>query len=145
MTSQAQLLPSLYALLPAEQLELMLARLSLHAVHVEPYHIRDGVYVNTHPVIPGQHRTLRLRGRKRRRRRARATARWAGGFDEGEAGEAWDYAVAWVSPPLTGREYADMRVQAYIALEVAGKSSKDDIEDFVETMGFRCVLVRGEN
>lgn len=137
MTSQAQLLPSLYALLPAEQLELMLARLSLLSIHVEPYHVRDGVYVNTHPVIPGQHRTLRLRGRKRRRRHARPTARWAGGMDDGEVVDTWEHSVAWMSVPLQGREYADMHVQACIALEIAGKSGKEDIEEFVETLGFR--------
>jgi hypothetical protein len=136
MTSQAQLLPSLYALLPAEQLELMLARLSNAALHVEPYHVRDGVYVNTHPVIPGQHRTLRLRGRKRRRRRTRGTPRWAGGLED-EAVDRWEYSLAWMSPPLQGREYADMHVQACIALEVAGLSARDEIEEYVEGMGFK--------
>lgn len=137
MTSQAQLLPSLYALLPSEQLELMLARLSLLAVHVEPYHVRDGIYINTHPVIPGQHRTLRLRGRKRRRRHRRPSVRWVGSIEDGEVADSWDYSVAWMSVPLQGREYADMHVQACIALEVAGKSSKEDIKEFVEAMGFR--------
>ncbi|BEJ16241.1 hypothetical protein CspHIS471_0508460 [Cutaneotrichosporon sp. HIS471] len=138
MTSQAQLLPSLYALLPADQLELMLARLSNAAINVEPYHIRDGVYSNMHPVIPGQHRTLRLRGRKRRRRRTRGTPRWAGGLEE-QVVDRWEYSLAWMSPPLQGREYADMRVQACIALEVAGLSTRDEIEEYIEGLGFEHV------
>ncbi|KAL1407673.1 hypothetical protein Q8F55_007106 [Vanrija albida] len=143
MASQAQLLPSLFALLPAEHRDLMLARISLLALHVETYHIQDDIYVATHPVIPGQNRTLRVRARRRRRRRASVTPRWAGNIDLDVGGTlanadpTWDYSLAWVSPPLSGRENAEMRVQAYVGLEVAGLSSRDEVEEFVAGLGFK--------
>lgn len=138
MASQAQLLPSLYALLPADQLDLMLSRLSLLALHAEGYQVRDDVYLATHPVIPGQNRTLRLRARRRRRRRVSiGNPRWSGVVENADRPEGWAYSLAWVSPPLSGREHSEMRTQAYVGLDVAGMSQREDIESFVEALGFK--------
>ncbi|TXT13201.1 hypothetical protein VHUM_01602 [Vanrija humicola] len=121
----------------------MLSRISLLALHVEQYHIKDDIYVATHPVIPQQNRTLRVRARRRQRRRASVTPRWAGNIDLDvggtvtNAGMSWDHSLAWVSPPLSGREHAEMRVQAYVGLDVAGLSSREEVESFVATLGFR--------
>lgn len=138
MASQAQLLPSLFALLPVEQLDLMLSRLSLLAMHVEGYHIRDDVFLATHPVIPGQNRTLRLRARRRRGRRGSVIQpRWSGSIENVDRPEGWDYSLAWVSPPLSGREHSEMRTQAVVGLDVVGMSSRDEIEAFVQGLGFK--------
>lgn len=140
MATQAQLLPQLFALLPPDQLDLMLARLSLMALHVEGFHIRDDIFLATNAVIPGQGRALRLRAR-RRRKRAGSTApplRWAGAMDlSKELVDGWDYSLSWISSPLSAREYAEMRVQAVINLEVEGMSTRDEIEDFVQALGFK--------
>lgn len=140
MASQAQLLPQLFALLPVEQLELMLSRLSLMALHVEGYTIRDDLFLATNPVLPGPNRILRMRARRRRRRKGASAPplRWAGAMDLGnEKVDGWDYSLSWVSPALSGREYAEMRVQAIIGLEVEGMSERAEIEDFVQALGFK--------
>jgi hypothetical protein len=141
-TNQAQLIPQLYALLPADQLDLMLARLSLMALHVESFNIRDDTYHATNPVIAGQARALRLRARRRRKGRSAIAPppRWAGSIDQlSDKVDGWDYSLTRLSLPLSAREYAEMRVQAVINLEVEGMSDRAEIEDFVLTLGFKWV------
>lgn len=140
LTNQAQLLPQIFALLPADQLDLMLARLSLMALHVENFNVRDDMYLATNAVIANQGRALRLRARRRRKGRGALAPppRWAGSVDSlADRVDGWDYSLTWLSLPLSAREYAEMRVQAVINLEVEGMSSRPEIEDFVQTLGFK--------
>jgi hypothetical protein len=58
---------------------------------------------------------------------------------QGEA-DRWEYKLSYLSSPLSGREYAEMNVRACIALDIVGMSSREDIEDFIETLGFRWVV-----
>lgn len=137
-TQASRVLPSLFALLPAAQLELMLSRLSLMAIHVESQTTRDDIYHSTHSVIPHDVRPLRLRARRRRPRPTPTiTGRWPGNIDQDEAGVAWDYSLAWVSNPLSGKENSSMRVQAQVELDVAGLSTREEIDDFIVAMGHK--------
>lgn len=136
MSNQAQLVPSLFALLPAENLELYVARISLQCLHTEPYHIRDDYYAATNPVIPNQTRVLRLRARKLKKRRPAPQPRWPA-VETSVPQETWEYSMTWVSNPLNGREYQDMMVRAQNGLEAMGMSSREEIEEFVQTMGFK--------
>lgn len=45
--------------------------------------------------------------------------------------------MTWVSNPLNGREYQDMMVRAQTGLETMGMSSREEIEEFIQTMGFK--------
>lgn len=134
MSQAQQLLPSLFALLPPSLHQRIVAHLSLQSLHVEPYHITDDIYLPVNPVIP-QYRTLRLRttsytsaksnslGRKRKRKV--------------EKSDIEGYELSYVSNTLNGREYADVNVRAILRVDVMGGSSKADIEEFIQALGFR--------
>jgi hypothetical protein len=49
----------------------------------------------------------------------------------------YDYTLTYLSPPMNGREYAEMSVRACIGVEVAGGSSRKEIEGFIEVLGFK--------
>lgn len=59
-----------------------------------------------------------------------------GGEDEGDD-DGWEYTMTYLSPPLNGREYAEMSVRACIGLEIVGGRSRKDIEGFIEVLGFK--------
>lgn len=155
MSSQPQLLPSLYALLPPSSRALLVARLSLQSLHIEPYHIIESTYIAESTVIPNQPRSLRLQALRRGKRSSTGVEGWDNGKGSGQGkgkgraesesvaqGEAdrWEYKLSYLSSPLSGREYAEMNVRACIALDIVGMSSREDIEDFIETLGFRWVV-----
>lgn len=45
--------------------------------------------------------------------------------------------VTYLSPVLSAREYSEMSVRACVGVDVEGMSSRREVEDFVETLGFR--------
>lgn len=140
MSNQPTLLPSLLALQSPTSLPLLLSRLSLQALHIQPYHIRDDIYSATTSVIPGQLRNLRLRAE-----RVASPSYTAKGKGKGkgraqevdEADEGREYTLTYISPPMNGREYAEMSVRACIGLEVAGESTRKEIEGFIQLLGFK--------
>lgn len=121
MSAQIPLLPTLYAL-TSPPLQSLHSHLSKKSLHIEPYTIIDQIYTNPHPVVPNQHRNLRLRATK--------------ALEEGESGSEWTYELAYVSQPLSGREYSEMSVRAYLGVEVVGLVGKKGMEEFVQTLGF---------
>lgn len=129
MSSHPTLLPSLLALQSPSTLPILLSRLSLLALHIEPYHTRDDVYTATTSVLPGQLRNLRLRG-ERLSYKGKEKA-----VEEEE--QDWEYTLSYVSPPMNGREYSEMCVRQSIGVEVAGLGRRGDIEGFIEALGFK--------
>lgn len=156
MSSQPQLLPSLYALVPPSSRALLVARLSLQSLHIEPYHIVESTYIAESTVMPNQPRSLRLQALRRGGRPSGVEAwEWDKGKGTGrgkgkgksranseydEQGEGWEYKLSYLSSPLSGREYAEMNVRACITLDIVGMTAREEIEDFVETLGFRWVV-----
>ena len=47
------------------------------------------------------------------------------------------YSLAYVSQPLSGREYAEMNVRAVLGMDVAGMSSKEEVWEFIEGLGLK--------
>jgi len=134
MSSQTPLLPTLYSLLPPTSHLQTTARLSLQSLHVEPFIIHDTIYTSTHPVVPGQCRSLRLRARRRRRPSSSKPRKG----EKTEGGE-WEYGLTYLSQPLSAREYSEMSVRACVGVGVAGMSTRAEVEEFVEDLGFRCL------
>jgi hypothetical protein len=138
MSTQLHLLPSLYALVPPSAHPQLLAHLSLRSLHVEPYHLVESTYAAEHTVIPNQPRFLRLRavwrlasnssGKGNGKGKAKALGGDAGG---------WKYSLSYLSSPLLGSEYMEMNVRACISVDIADISSRREIEEFIETLGFR--------
>ena len=179
MSSQAPLVPTLYALLPSASYNRLTSHLSLLALHVERYSIRDELYENTEPVIAGQQRYLRFRARRRTRNHQshennQEKGRWKGkekemkvgngdgaiGVDGSSGSEGMKefgtavtngmdstdtmdeaYSLAYLSQPLSGREYGEMNVRAVVNVDVVGTSTRSDIEEFVQTLGCRWVKI----
>jgi hypothetical protein len=152
---QPPLLPTIYSLLPPSLLPQTQARISLLALHAEPHAYRDKVYVNAAPVLPGQKRTLRLRktltALSRGNRQVKAgNEEIRGSSDEmsagGEAGEGGkgseggEISLAFLSQPLSGREYEEVSMRSVVEVDVAGASLEEDIEDFITTLGCEYVF-----
>jgi hypothetical protein len=159
MSSQPQLLPSLYALLPPSSHALLVARLSLQSIHIEPYHMIESTYIAESTVIPNQPRSLRLqalrrggfpsgvegvwdkgKGTAQAKGKGKGKSRAEPEYASDELGEAWEYKLSYLSSPLSGREYAEMNVRACMALDIVGMTARAEIEDFIETLGFRWVV-----
>ena len=131
MSSQTPLLPTLYSLLPSSSYQQTISRLSLRSLHVEPFTIHDTIYASTHPVIPDQHRSLRLRARRQ------PLAHSKGKGKQGAGNSDWEYSVTYLSQALSAREYSEMSVRACVGVDVLGSSSRAEVEAFVEALGFR--------
>ena len=110
-------LPALYATTNPQTLPQLLARLSLLALHVERYAIRDDIYVPLSQLIPGPSRRLRLRTHSRKK--------------------VEEYELGYVSARLKGREYGGVDVRGYLGVEVVGKPSRDQVEAFTKGLGYR--------
>ena len=134
--SQQQLvLPTLYALLPQSNYPRFISRLSLLAIHVSPYTVRDDIYNPTNTVLP-QQRTLRLRAR---RRFSKASVKGKEKAVVVDDDENWDYDMSYVSGLINASEYRDMEVRSYVGVGVVDPKSRVGIETFLETMDFRLV------
>ncbi|ORX39139.1 hypothetical protein BD324DRAFT_312530 [Kockovaella imperatae] len=145
--AQAPLMPSLYAILSPSFHQTLVSQLSLMAIHSEPYHIQDDMFIST----LGQgstERTLRFRTQTEsppnvtpRQSRINGEIEMNGDLKGKGKGKALDefpkYSLAYVSPALSGREYGEMNVRAVLGMDVTGMSDRDEIWDFVECLGLR--------
>ena len=158
MTTQAPLIPSLYALLPSSLHATLAAQLSLISLHAEPFKIQDDIFISTQASVPGE-RTLRLRTQYHSAASSSRLGQSTGsasqpeptdtgagagkgkgkGKGKGRAGAEEKYSLAYVSAALSGREYGEMNVRAVQGMDVAGMSSKEEICEFIEGLGLRCV------
>jgi hypothetical protein len=138
--TQPPLIPTLYALLPPSSLEQVRSRISLLSLYAEPHAIHDKIYLNTASVLPNQKRILRLRTvvKDGLVRNSRGPAGGDGGRDTGADADAepTQMSLTYISHPLSGREYEGMSVRAVVDVDVGGSSQREDVEDFVQTMGF---------
>ena len=135
---QPPLLPTIYSLLPPSLLPQIQARISLLALHAEPYAFSDKVYVNAASVLPGQKRTLRLRKTLNAARPDEGKAEDRGKEEDGEDDEerlGEEISLAYLSQPLSGREYEEVSMRSVVEVDVAGGSLEEDIEDFITTLG----------
>jgi hypothetical protein len=142
MTSQAPtqpqqlVLPTLYALLPPPNYTRLISRLSLLAIHVSPYTVRDDVYHPTNTVLP-QPRTLRVRAsRKFSSTVSKKGKEKAVVIEEGDD-EHWHYDLSYLSALMNASEYRDMEVRAYLGVEVIDPHSRKNIEAFLDAMDFK--------
>lgn len=46
-----------------------------------------------------------------------------------------DISLAYLSQPLSGREYEEVSMRSIVEVDVAGGSTEEDIEDFITTLG----------
>ena len=115
------LLPSLYALLPTPSLPQLLSRLSLLAMHIERYSVREDTYAPTQLLANTTSRYLRLRTRKRRR----------------EEGVTEEFEMRYMSARMVGREYDGFDVRAIVGVEVSG--GRGEVEGFIHGLGYRWV------
>lgn len=127
--------PTLYSLLPPPLHTSILSHLSLLAIHAEPLHLIERIYTTTNPVLPGQTRNLRFRSL---RVAGTVQNKGKGKGKEKDDGE-WVHTLAYVSSRLRSAEYAEAAVRAVMSVEVQDMSSPQDIEGFVEALGFRYV------
>ncbi|WVO22474.1 uncharacterized protein IAS62_003804 [Cryptococcus decagattii] len=140
MSSQtAPLEPTLYSLLPPSLHTSIISHLSLLAIHAEPLHLVERIYTTTNPVLPGQTRNLRFRsvraagpirdkGKGKEKEKEREKEK-----DDGQ----WVHTLAYVSSRLQSAEYSEAAVRAVMSVEVQDMSSPQEIEEFVEALGFR--------
>jgi hypothetical protein len=124
--TQPPLLPTLSALLPLASLASTTSTISLLSIHSEPYTHHDVVYLNTQPVLPGQHRFLRLR----------ASGSKGGSKPPSSSSSSSALSLAYLSARLREYEDDDVSVKAIVEVDLAGQSGKDDVQDFVKTLGF---------
>lgn len=127
--------PTLYSVLPPSLHTSILSHLSLLAIHAEPLHLIERIYTTTNPVLPGQTRnlrfhSLRVAGTVRNKGKGKGKEK-----DDGE----WVHTLAYVSSRLRSAEYAEAAVRAVMSVEVQDMSSPQEIEGFVEALGFRYV------
>ncbi|WVQ73650.1 hypothetical protein IAR50_003230 [Cryptococcus sp. DSM 104548] len=131
----APLEPTLYAILPPVLHRPILAHLSLQAIHAEAYHVVDRLYTTTNPVLPGQLRNLRFRSQWIGGKQAQGTGK--GKETDGEGDEKWVHTLAYISAPLRSAEYSEASVRALLAVEVQDESTTEEIEQFIDVLGFR--------
>ncbi|WVQ81103.1 hypothetical protein IAT38_003225 [Cryptococcus sp. DSM 104549] len=142
MAQPTPLEPTLYSLLLPSSRPALIAHLSLLAIHAEPLRIEDRIYRTINGVVPGQLRNLRLRSWW-----VGAVAGGSSGKDkgkgkvkeeevEGKEGQ-WVRTLSYVSAPLRSAEYSEASVRAVLGVEVQGMSSLEEIEAFIDTLGFR--------
>ncbi|ADV23108.1 Hypothetical Protein CGB_F5520W [Cryptococcus gattii WM276] len=127
--------PTLYSLLPPSLHTSIISHLSLLAIHAEPLHLVERIYTTTNPVLPGQTRNLRFRSV-----RAAGPMRDKGKGKEKEKEKddgQWVHTLAYVSSRLQSAEYSEAAVRAVMSVEVQDMSSPQEIEEFVEALGFR--------
>ncbi|KIY33903.1 hypothetical protein I305_03793 [Cryptococcus gattii E566] len=127
--------PTLYSLLPPSLHTSIISHLSLLAIHGEPLHLVERIYTTTNPVLPGQTRNLRFRSV-----RAAGPMRDKGKGKEKEKEKddgQWVHTLAYVSSRLQSAEYSEAAVRAVMSVEVQDMSSPQEIEEFVEALGFR--------
>ncbi|KIR52117.1 hypothetical protein I315_05409 [Cryptococcus gattii Ru294] len=127
--------PTLYSLLPPSLHTSIISHLSLLAIHAEPLHLVERIYTTTNPVLPGQTRNLRFRFV-----RAAGPMRDKGKGKEKEKEKddgQWVHTLAYVSSRLQSAEYSEAAVRAVMSVEVQDMSSPQEIEEFVEALGFR--------
>jgi len=55
-------------------------------------------------------------------------------MDKGEP-EDTEISLAYLSQPLSGREYEEVSMRSIVEVDVAGGSTEEDIEDFITTLG----------
>ena len=131
---QQLVVPTLYALLPPSNYTRFISRLSLLAVHVSPYMVRDDIYNPTNTVLP-QQRTLRLRAQRR------STPAPSAKGKEKEVvvheDEMWGYDMSYVSGLINASVYRDMEVRSYVGVGVADPKSRLAIESFLDAMDFK--------
>ncbi|TYJ52048.1 hypothetical protein B9479_007349 [Cryptococcus floricola] len=131
----APLEPTLYAILPPALHRPILAHLSLQAIHAEAYHIVDRMYTTANPVLPGQLRSLRFRSQLVGGQGVQGKGK--GKEVEGQGEERWVHTLAYISAPLRGAEYSEAAVRALLAIEVQDESTAEEIEQFIDVLGFR--------
>ncbi|KAK1922584.1 hypothetical protein DB88DRAFT_541702 [Papiliotrema laurentii] len=125
--TQPPLLPTLSALLPLASLASTTSTISLLSIHSEPYTHHDVVYLNTQPVLPGQHRFLRLRA---------SGSKGGSKPPSSSSSSSSALSLAYLSARLREYEDDDVSVKAIVEVDLAGQSGKDDVQDFVKTLGF---------
>ena len=162
MASQAPLIPSLYAILPAQHQQTLVDSVSLMALHCRPFHIQDDMYTST-PLDASSSTTqtsrqpprmLRFRTERVRRKSSKPSSdvdphTWQSKGDKGKdkASDVFgddqaytsQHSVAYVSQPLSGREYAEMSVKAVLGLDILGMSTKVQIQEFLDGLGLTWV------
>ena len=131
--TQPPLIPTLYALLPPASLEQVQSRISLLSLYAEPHAVHDKVYLNSASVLPNQKRVLRLRS---------VVSDGAGRSAPSAEVEPTHMSLTYISHPLSGREYEGLSVRAVVDVDVGGLSLREDVEDFVQTLGFEYVHSR---
>ena len=131
---QQLVVPTLYALLPPSNYARFISRLSLSAMHVSQYMVRDDIYNPTNTVLP-QQRTLRLRAQRR------STPAPSSKGKEKEVvvheDEMWGYDMSYVSGLINASEYRDMEVRSYVGAGIADPKSRLAIESFLDAMDFK--------
>lgn len=130
--TQPPLIPTLYALLPPDSLEQVQSRISLLSLHAEPHAVHDKIYLNSASVLPNQKRILRLRSVVN----DGLAARRVGKGVSAPGAEPKQMSLTYISHPLSGREYEGMSVRAVVDVDVDGLKLREDVEDFVQTLGF---------
>lgn len=132
---------ALYSLLPPSLHTSIISHLSLLAIHAEPLLLVERIYTTTNPVLPGQTRNLRFRsvrvagpmgdkGKGKGKEKEKEKEK-----DDGQ----WVHTLAYVSSRLQSAEYSEAAVRAVMSVEVQDMSSPQEIEEFVEALGFRYV------
>ncbi|KIR63948.1 hypothetical protein I314_02730 [Cryptococcus bacillisporus CA1873] len=130
---------TLYSLLPPSLHTSIISHLSLLAIHAEPLLLVERIYTTTNPVLPGQTRNLRFRsvrvagpmgdkGKGKGKEKEKEKEK-----DDGQ----WVHTLAYVSSRLQSAEYSEAAVRAVMSVEVQDMSSPQEIEEFVEALGFR--------
>ncbi|XAO24942.1 hypothetical protein I312_103751 [Cryptococcus bacillisporus CA1280] len=130
---------TLYSLLPPSLHTSIISHLSLLAIHAEPLLLVERIYTTTNPVLPGQTRNLRFRsvrvagpmgdkGKGKGKEKEKEKEK-----DDGQ----WVHTLAYVSSRLQSAEYSEAAVRAAMSVEVQDMSSPQEIEEFVEALGFR--------
>jgi len=131
---QQLVLPTLYALLSPANYTRFVSRLSLLAVHVSPYTVRDDIYNPTNTVLP-QQRTLRLRAHRRNNPPVSSKGKEKEVVIDED--DMWAYDMSYVSGLINASEYRDMEVRSYVGVGVMDPKSRLAIETFLDAMEFK--------
>lgn len=150
--TQPPLLPTLLALLPVTSLPRAQANISLLSIHAEKWEVSDKIYISLESVLPSQRRTLRLRiststssSTLPLNSTSSASGDLKGKTKQGEENKSAftrgreSISLAYVSQPLSGKEYSEINVRGVVEVDMGGLSLLEDVEDFLRTMGFSYV------
>ncbi|WWC91096.1 uncharacterized protein L201_006037 [Kwoniella dendrophila CBS 6074] len=138
-SSSSSLEPTLYTILPESLHSKFVSHLSLNSIHIEELEYIDRIYVNSNPIIQGQLRNLRFRSRKLKLSSATSSSSKKNknkGRTKENVNDQWIHTLSYISSPLKSQEYSQATTRAVIGLNNLSLENTDDIQDFVESLGF---------